>query len=260
MKLNLGNPNVEIDTNINTIVVPEELRKKIPTGITYIDDALGGTSRGSAKCGITPSNVVFFTGGPGAGKTRQMMQLADSITGGDNIAVFNTNEQSLYQVKMQAELLRLKSGFICAAETQWHILEAQLKTLKVQHPGKQVFFFQDSLQTLADPKYPNEEVHNGKTPERALAKIASFAKAAFIIPFIIGQVNKDGNFAGHNKLLHMVDTHMHLCVPDDPDANEDERYLEVRKNRFGCSGLRYHLIMRENGLRELNSAALPSTT
>jgi DNA repair protein RadA/Sms len=253
MKLDLGNPDVQNDTNILEIEVPAELRKKIKSGIGYIDDALGGTTKRNAGSGITPSTVVFFTGGPGAGKTTLMMQLADSITDQGHIALFNTNEQNLYQVKMVAERLKLTSGFICNGESSLAVLFAQMDTLRAQNPGKQIFYIQDSLQTLGDPKYPNDPTYsNGKTAERALASVASYAKKHYVIPFMIGQVNKDGNFAGNNKLLHMVDTHMHLFVDADPDAHEDERLFEIRKNRFGCSGVAYNLMMGEKGLREKN--------
>jgi len=251
MKLDLGNPKTTHETNILEIEVPDELRKKVKSGISYVDDALGGTTKRNAGAGITPSTVVFFTGGPGSGKTTQMMQLADSCTGNGHLAVFNTNEQSLYQVKLIAERLKLRDGFICNSESQVSKLFAQMDDLRTLHPDKHIFLFQDSLQTLADPKYDHDPTYsNGKTPERALAAIASYAKKHYIIPFIIGQVNKDGNFAGNNKLLHMVDTHMHLYVDDDPQAHEDERLFEVRKNRFGCSGIAYTLMMGEKGLRE----------
>ena len=57
MKLNVQN-DISFGTNILDLEVPKQLRKKVMTGVDYIDCALGGA-------GFTPSMVTFFTGEPG---------------------------------------------------------------------------------------------------------------------------------------------------------------------------------------------------
>ena len=82
----------------------------VKSGLLYFDDALGGR-------GFTPSAVTLFTGTPGAGKTTMMLELANSLTGHGGAVLFNTAEESLYQLKMTVERLRLRSGFIAGQET-----------------------------------------------------------------------------------------------------------------------------------------------
>ena len=73
MKLKLKDNSIAVGTNILDIEVPAALRKRVPTGIKYFDDALGGK-------GLTPSAVYYFCGTPGSGKTTMMLTLANSIT------------------------------------------------------------------------------------------------------------------------------------------------------------------------------------
>ena len=101
MKLNVRNDGIDFGTNILKVKVPKALRNKVKSGIDYIDCALGGE-------GFTPSQVLFFTGTPGAGKTTMMLGLADSLTKQGALVVFNTAEESLFQVKMIAERLGLQ--------------------------------------------------------------------------------------------------------------------------------------------------------
>ena len=68
MKLNLTN-DVPFGTNVLEIEVPEALRNKVKSGVEFIDGALGGE-------GFTPSQVLLFTGTPGAGKTTMMLGLS----------------------------------------------------------------------------------------------------------------------------------------------------------------------------------------
>ena len=110
MRLKTKVEDVPVGTNILDIKVPEKLRHRIKSGLTYFDDALGGK-------GFTPSAVSLFTGTPGAGKTTMMLELADSLTGRGNNVLFNTAEESLYQLKMTVERLRLRHGFAAGQET-----------------------------------------------------------------------------------------------------------------------------------------------
>jgi len=100
MQFDFDNINIKLGTNILEIDVPEQLEKTYSTGMDFIDDAFGGK-------GMTPSTACLFTGTPGAGKTTLMMQLANAITKSGNVALFNTAEESLYQVRKVAKRLQL---------------------------------------------------------------------------------------------------------------------------------------------------------
>ena len=99
----------EFGTTLQDIVVPEGLRTKLASGVDYIDSALGGE-------GFTPSAVTLFTGEAGAGKTTMTLTLADALARAGNTVVFNTGEESLLQVKMTADRLRLLGAFKVGGE------------------------------------------------------------------------------------------------------------------------------------------------
>ena len=100
MKLNVKIEDIPFGTSIQKVKVPEILKKRVETGLEYFDDALGGQ-------GFTPSMVTLFTGTPGAGKTTMMLTLANAIASSGNVALFNTAEESLHQVKIMFVLLIL---------------------------------------------------------------------------------------------------------------------------------------------------------
>ena len=237
MKLNVRNDEIAVGTNILDIEVPDALRRRVPTGVKFFDDALGGK-------GLTPSAVYFFTGTPGSGKTTMMLTLANNLTRKGAIAMFNTAEESLYQTKMQAERLRLNTEFTVGQDTMVDQL--------LEHANKigAKFLIVDSLQTMNDGKWGDKT--NSKTPQRVLQRITEWCKENYTCALIIGQVNKDGKMSGNNILKHMVDLHLHLSINQDPKSEwMGFREMEVEKNRFGASGLTYILKLNERGLKEV---------
>ena len=134
MKLNVKNDEVIFGTNILNVRVPKALRNKFKSGLDFVDCALGGE-------GFTPSQVLLFTGTPGAGKTTMMLTLADQITKNGGLVVFNTAEESLFQVKLIAERLGLKSGFAVGQETHVPTLLEACDKLRSKRGNKKKPFF-----------------------------------------------------------------------------------------------------------------------
>ena len=110
MKLNVKRDGINFGSNILDLRVPEKLRERHKCGVSYIDDAFGGE-------GFTPSTISLFTGEPGAGKTTLMLTLADALTSQGYVCLFNTAEESLFQVKLTCERLDMKNGFIAGQES-----------------------------------------------------------------------------------------------------------------------------------------------
>lgn len=260
MKLNVGIRNLDNGTNINAIKVPPKLRERHAIGsklnrLGFIDDALGGQ-------GFTPGTVTMLTGTPGAGKTTLLLQLADALQGGGHSALLNTGEESLYQVKLVCERLNLKNGFFAGQDrmvpdTLKHVKDIMEREMsgdldsqgRLKLGSKQMFLLVDSLQCMDDGKYSNGT--NGMTPVRVVEMLVDYAKKFFVNVVFIGQVNKNGEFAGKMEIKHAIDTHMHLYV--DMDKRSDtygERMFTVTKNRFGCSGRTYMLGIDDKGLWE----------
>ena len=245
MNLSVGIKGLKKGTNILDIEVPKALRDRKKVGISWFDDALGGE-------GFVPSQVMMLTGTPGAGKTTLLLQLADAITKAGHVCLYNTGEESLYQVKMVAERLGLRAGFVVGQDTDVSELLAHADSLRKANPGKQVFVLQDSLQTLDDGKW--KDGTNSMTAVRATEMLTDWAKANYGVVIFIGQVTKSGEFAGKQTILHAVDVRGQLYIDQEKRSETyGERIFEVTKNRFGCSGRAYVLGLNKSGLFEKGS-------
>lgn len=242
MNLNIGIRDLKRCSNVLDIEVPDALRHKKKTGVAWFDDALGGE-------GFTPSTSMMLTGGPGCGKTTMILQLADAITKAGHVALMNTGEESLYQVRMVTERLGLKHGFVPGQDSMVQDVLAHANELRTKFPKKQVFILQDSLQTLDDGYYKNGTT--GNTPVRCCEILTDWAKETYGIVLFVGQVTKSGDFAGKNAIKHTVDAHGHLFFDDEKKSETyGERLFEVQKNRFGCNGKTYIIGMEKTGLYE----------
>jgi len=245
MKLNVRNDDVTFGTNVLNIEVPDALRNKIKSGIEYVDGALGGE-------GFTPSQVILFTGTPGAGKTTMMLNLADRLTKKGGLVVFNTAEESLFQVKLIAERLRLRSGFAVGQETHVPTLLKKCDKLRASRKNskKPFFLIVDSLQCMDDGHYDNGQI-NSRSPERSLALITDYCKKHYVNAVVIGQVIKSGKMAGTQKLKHMVDAMMELSVEEKDEDLRGCRVLQTVKNRFGGCGHTFYLSLNDKGFKEV---------
>jgi DNA repair protein RadA/Sms len=245
MKLNVQTNEIPLGTNILDIQVPKKLRIKVKSGLDYIDCALGGE-------GFTPSAVTYFTGTPGSGKTTMMLKLADALTKRGAIVMFNTAEESLYQIKLVCERLRLRNGFVAGQETHVPTLLENCDKLREKWGNKKKPFFLivDSLQCMNDGKYNNGHV-NRASAERSLGMITNYCKEHFVNAVVIGQVNKSGQMAGTNKLKHMVDAMMELSVEEKDRDLEGCRVLQTTKNRFGGCGHTFFLQLNDRGFSEV---------
>ena len=241
MKLNVRNDSIDFGTNVLNIKVPDQLRKKIKSGLEFVDGALGGE-------GFTPSQVVLFTGTPGAGKTTMLLNLADRLTAQGAVVVFNTAEESLFQVKLIAERLCLKSGFAVGQETHVPTLLKKCDKLRAANKGKPFFLLVDSLQCMDDGHYEDGQV-NSRSAERALALITDYCKSNYSNAIVIGQVNKSGKMAGTQKLKHMVDAMMELAVEEKDEDLRGCRVLQTVKNRFGGCGHTFYLSLDGKGFK-----------
>lgn len=243
MKLNVKRDDIVFGTNILDLRVPSKLRERHPCGVDYLDAAFGGE-------GFTPSTISLFTGEPGAGKTTLMLTLANALTSQGYVCLFNTAEESLYQVKLTCERLELKSGFIAGQESYVPRLIKHCDILRKKFPKKPFFLIVDSLQTLNDGKY-GEDHTNSQSAVRSLQALTDYAKEHYINVICIGQVNKSGNMAGSQKLKHMVDAMLHLSIERKDEDFKGLRVLETVKNRFGGAGWTFFLDLKKEGFNEV---------
>jgi len=179
-----------------------------------------------------------------------MLTLANSLTSQGYSCLFNTAEESLYQVKLTCERLELNSGFIAGQESFVPRLLQDCNLIRDQYPNKPFFLIVDSLQTLNDGKY-GEEHTNSQSAVRALQMLTDYAKEHYVNIICIGQVNKSGNMAGSQKLKHMVDAMLHLSIEKKDEDFKGLRVLETIKNRFGGAGWTFYMDLKSKGFEEV---------
>lgn len=243
MNLDVAVKGIENVENILDLKVPPALRIKRRIGLKFFDQALGGE-------GFTPSTSMMLTGGPGCGKTTLLLQLADALTAQGHIVLLNTGEESLYQVKMVCERLKLKHGFVPGQYVMMEDIIGRARELQKANPKKQVFILQDSIQTCNDGKYKDGGT-TGATPLRCVEMGTNWAKETFGIFVFIGQVNKDGQFSGKNGIKHAIDVHAQLFFDDDKKSETyGERLFDIPKNRFGANGMTFILGIGKKGIYE----------
>lgn len=246
MRLDLGQPAVSIDTNILNVEIPEQMEQNVSTGMPFIDALFGGD-------GITPGASILFTGRPGQGKSTLCLQIADSITKTGNIALYNTGEESLYQVRKTVRRLGLKNGFVPSYEHTAQEIVAHAKNVQAANPGKTVFLFVDSLQTV---EFDQEEtkrgrpVGSGNLGVLVSKHLTEWAKQTFGVLIVIGQVGKDGVFLGKNEIKHIVDSHLNLDVDTDRKSDTYGRFIAtMEKNRMGQSHLMFPYHITGEGIK-----------
>lgn len=240
---NIKIEDVAFGSSIQDIAVPDALKKRIPCGLSYFQAILGGE-------GFTPSAVTLFTGMPGAGKTTMMLSLANALQRRGAEVVFNTAEESLYQIKMTCDRLKLKQPFKVGGENRVPVLLEGCDKLRESAPERPFFLIVDSLQCLDDGKFNTGRITTA-TAERALSLITSYAKEHACNIIVIGQVTKDGKMSGSNKLKHMVDAHIHLSIETKDEDLKGCRILETQKNRFGGAGHVVFLDLHRTGFTEV---------
>lgn len=253
MQLNTTIKGLKNGTNVLDIKVPEHMRLRVNTGVQIVDELF--------EQGLVPSMCGILTGTPGAGKTTLSLTMADSLTRLGHVCLYNSGEESGYQVKMTTERLKLKNGFVFGQDEMVADIIKHCKALidskvagKKTADGKPVQFFLiiDSLPTINDGKYGPGQI-NGTTAVRATEMLTDFCKQGYKgvhpIMFVIGHVTKGGVFAGKQQVKHALDFHAHLFIDDAPKSDTFGcRLFELQKNRFGSAGKKLILGMSGDGL------------
>jgi DNA repair protein RadA/Sms len=256
MKLKLQNKNITGPVKASTLQVPDHLRVRYSIGLDFVEGLFGPDPFDETKAGgFVPSTVTMLTGTPGAGKTTLALQLADSLANQGHVVLYNSGEESLYQVKMCIERLGLAGDFYLGQETSvWELIKSA-DTLRAEKRPKGTGFFliQDSIQTLDDEKYTSGT--NSMTPLRCTEALTNWAKETFSCVTFIGQVNKDGEFQGKNGMLHAVDARMHISFDKKKKSPTfGFRILELMKSRFGF-GETQVLSMTRGGLQGMGTVS-----
>jgi DNA repair protein RadA/Sms len=218
---------------LNRIEINNEVR--IKTRISELDRVLGG--------GMVKGGVVLVGGDPGIGKSTLLLKVADKVAMGKGKVLYVTGEESISQIKLRAERMKINSSEIqVLTETDLFVI---LNTLKRELP---VLVVIDSIQTMNSQEMESAPGSISQIRE-CTAQLLSLAKAYGCSLFLIGHVTKEGAIAGPRVLEHMVDTVLYF----EGDKNYAYRILRAVKNRFGPSGEIGVFQMEEKGLKEITN-------
>ena len=207
---------------------------RLLSGSAELDRVLGG--------GLVPGSAILIGGHPGAGKSTLLLQvmaaLAETIP-----ALYVTGEESLQQVAMRANRLKLKpKSLSMLSETS---VEAICQTAIELKPKVIVI---DSIQVMHMAEITSAPGSVSQVRESA-AELTRFAKQTGTILFLVGHVTKDGALAGPKVLEHIIDCSLQL------EGTADSRFRTLRshKNRFGAVNELGVFAMLEAGLKEVKN-------
>ena len=232
-------------TPLGEVNVQDEDRVK--TGLKEFDRVVGG--------GIVKGSVILVGGDPGIGKSTLLLQISEKIASGMNHTVrtsgydkvlYITGEESLKQIKLRAERLKITPDKIeILTETN---LDLILDVLRQDIPFMVVI---DSIQTTYTQNLESTPGSISQIRECAHSLI-NFAKETGSSVFLVGHVTKDGSIAGPKVLEHMVDTVLYF----EGEKNHIYRILRTVKNRFGSTNEIGIFQMQEDGLGEVENPSL----
>jgi DNA repair protein RadA/Sms len=207
----------------------------IQTGITELDRVLGG--------GIYHAAVTLVAGDPGIGKSTLLLQVAGMLIQRRHKVLYVTGEESLAQIKVRAQRLRLAQTPIpFLVETNLENIIYQIEQVK----PKVVII--DSIQSIFSENINGAPGNVGQVRECAFTLIR-LAKENNIALFFIGHITKEGSIAGPKVLEHMVD----VVIYFEGDTFHHYRILRSLKNRCGRTNEIGVFIMEMDGLKEIDN-------
>ncbi len=211
---------------------------RIRTGMREFDRVVGG--------GIVKGSVILVGGDPGIGKSTLLLQISEKIASQFEKVLYITGEESLKQIKLRAERLRINPNRIeILTETN---LDLIMDVLRQDVPFMTVI---DSIQTTYSQNLESTPGSISQIRECASALIG-FAKQSHSPVFLVGHVTKDGSIAGPKVLEHMVDTVLYF----EGEKSCLFRILRAVKNRFGSSNEIGVFQMEEKGLLEVENPSM----
>ncbi len=207
---------------------------RFSTGLKELDRVLGG--------GLVVGSLTLVGGDPGIGKSTLLLQICQYL-GQDKSILYVSGEESMSQIKLRAERLRVSTDQLyLACETN---VESILGACALNKPD---ILIVDSVQTMMTDRVSGTPGSVSQIKE-ATAAFMHLAKEQGITVFIIGHVTKEGALAGPKVLEHMVDTVLYF----EGDKNLNHRILRTVKNRFGSTNEIGVFDMQSGGLVEVDN-------
>ncbi|MFA9419788.1 MAG: DNA repair protein RadA [Gammaproteobacteria bacterium] len=219
---------------IDLDAVPSTKTARFSSEIEELDRVLGG--------GLVQGSVVLLGGDPGIGKSTILLQCLMKVSLQLN-ALYVTGEESLQQVSMRAQRLKLTNKHLkLLASTCVEEIIAQASVVKP------VVMVIDSIQTIFTNSLQSAPGSISQIRE-STAILVRLAKQSNISIFLVGHVTKEGQLAGPRVLEHMVDTVLYF----EGDSSTRYRVIRAVKNRFGAVNELGIFAMTDEGLKQVSN-------
>ena len=211
MELNLNTTDF---VKVKDVEIPDIFNRRLKTGITRVDDLLGG--------GFLPGSSFTLTACAGCGKTTFALQVLEGMAkNGYNVA-YASGEESIYQLAHTCKRLGVEQVRIAN--------ETDIETL-AQIANDYDIIIVDSFQSVTTNKIKGLRAVE-KHAVQTLVKAGKDLECS--IGFIM-HLTKGGELKGSTVVPHTVD--LNLKIDTLPGADEMARLIYIdRKNRFGPLG------------------------
>lgn len=203
---------------------------KITTDILEFDRVLSG--------GVLKGQTILIGGIPGIGKSTLILEAAKGLAQKKLDVLYISGEESPQQIATRAKRLKIEDEKISIASIT--DITDIIKNINEINPSVVIV---DSIQTIYHPSFPSSPSSPIQI-SHCTSELVKIAKNKNIILFIVGQVTKEGEFAGPKLLEHMVDTVLYF----ENDRSGIYRILRTFKNRFGNVDEIGIFEMKEEGL------------
>lgn len=211
--------NLDINTTsfrkVSKIKIPDIFNRRLRTGVTKMDDMLGG--------GFLPGSSFTLCATAGCGKTTLMLQTLDSMVGQGYKVAYASGEESIFQLAHTCNRLKVTNVDI-ANETDVETLVNVMKDYDM--------LVVDSFQALTTRKAKGFRA----VEKHAIQTLVKAAKDSECVLGMIMHLTKSGELKGSTIVPHTVDMNIKVApMPDTDDETARLVYIDG-KNRFGPLG------------------------
>jgi len=185
--------------------------------------------------GMVKKSVIFVTGSSGAGKTTTM---ANIMSWTPNVSsIFYARECNLDEIKDQLNPFNIShSNALFADNTIFPKFKDFMDYLYESQPEMVMV---DSLQAIASDEYRDFDMNKDDAADYIRQELTKYIKQRGGVLFLIGHNTKEGEFAGKNTNMQMVDAHM---VLEYDKKNNVRKIYWGQKNRKGPMSSMYYEI------------------
>lgn len=183
----------------------------------------------SSSGGIVLGSAIYVSGTSGAGKTTLMANIMEWLK--SEVSCLYSREMRLSALLKQIPNLKNSVNSVVADVDSCPDFDTFLKDINDLKPKVIII---DSLQVIAKEDYAVKKI---KSEEDAcyyiIQLLREYVHANNAILFLIGHNTKDGNFAGNNTIIQVMDAHIDMVY----DKKENTRTMSWGvKNRKGKMG------------------------